>query len=772
MKKLKLFFTVLCLLAIASSAYGSYSASGLIYYSDTGLGAPNPTAKIFYSQASNPCTTYNDGTYSGGWIQGNVSNGTKMYVSASKGSYYGSYSWTVAGNSETGKNVPLSLSIAIVPGLGFGTEPVVFVGAGPQADNFAGAFALPEAGTIETNHYSTTMSFEPTAMTCMSVTPLPPFTDGFYCDIDNMTGEILIEAGSIDGYVPLSQDMNEPTPLFAVAWDVEEFQEPTKTCVVVTSCEFTTPAGQVNPVPHVTEYAIGQAACGSPYFRLDTEQDWQEALSVGHIYPMESTEWEYYMNQWDDYTLEGESYPDTNFISPLMPDGNLYVYEGGGDGGTDPNDAGLVMRWGDDSTPDGNYAAAYKYDYLIDPDLSNCTITLMVTAPQFDMAGNQINQVSFGIQNPPAGTGPIRSWFWNCGPGQAVPWNTPTMLKIDTSKTGIASATPAAAGYMRNPGFDIKNVQWLIVDENGTWIGGGTPAPAPGGVSGLWNYWHWMMISPNTTINKGVYLKWSQPPIAVDVNDPPIILGWDEYSDYNDCNIVADDWLCQDSRPITDIHWWGSFIGWNQPEPPPQMPSAFHIGIWTDVPNPNELNPDEFSHPNTLVWENYCYDYKWNFAGYDHDPRQYPDGIPPDGTVIEPEDSCFQFNQFLSQDEWFYQETDEPNGTVYWLSIAPIWDEEPQFAWGWKTRPHYWNDDAVVMQPRPWNPPVIGATMWNTGIPIQFPPYPDPEGITFDMSFELTTNEPGTPSADLNNDGIVDFVDFAYLADQWLTAGP
>ena len=28
------------------------------------------------------------------------------------------------------------------------------------------------------------------------------------------------------------------------------------------------------------------------------------------------------------------------------------------------------------------------------------------------------------------------------------------------------------------------------------------------------------------------------------------------------------------------------------------------------------------------------------------------------------------------------------------------------------------------------------------------------------------------PSADLNRDGIVDFIDFAILADQWLETGP
>jgi hypothetical protein len=78
-------------------------------------------------------------------------------------------------------------------------------------------------------------------------------------------------------------------------------------------------------------------------------------------------------------------------------------------------------------------------------------------------------------------------------------------------------------------------------------------------------------------------IKWSQPPVE---DDWGCINGWDEVSNYNTEPIIADDWVCLDDRPIKDIHWWGSFKGWKEPNPVPpgEMPSAFHIGIWTDVP--------------------------------------------------------------------------------------------------------------------------------------------------------------------------------------------
>jgi hypothetical protein len=51
--------------------------------------------------------------------------------------------------------------------------------------------------------------------------------------------------------------------------------------------------------------------------------------------------------------------------------------------------------------------------------------------------------------------------------------------------------------------------------------------------------------------------------------------------------------------------------------------------------------------------------------------------------------------------------------------------------------------------------------------PIEYP-----VGVSWDLAFELTTNESDPPSADLNIDGIVNLRDLSFLADQWLTAGP
>ncbi|MCP3940097.1 MAG: hypothetical protein GY710_01255 [Desulfobacteraceae bacterium] len=309
-----------------------------------------------------------------------------------------------------------------------------------------------------------------------------------------------------------------------------------------------------------------------------------------------------------------------------------------------------------------------------------------------------------------------------------------THTVINTSLQGVAAANPPATGYSSNPGFDITQAQFFLADENSNWIGGPLPIPPTGQpTQRIWNYWNNLIVMPNPVVNKGYHIKYEQPPLTID--DTNLIFGWDDLSVYHTPPIVADDWICKDDRPVTDIHWWGSFIGWTQPYLPPVIPSKFHIGIWTDVP----ATSTTASHPDKLIWENISASYVWNFAGYDKDPREE---LP----IEMQNEACFQFNLLLSQDDWFYQQPDpDADGTVYWLSIAAIYDNGPpeEYAWGWKTRPVYFNDNAVRIYQvsdstgnSNW-PPTVGYS-WSQGQPVKG------ADKFWDLSFELTTNTAST----------------------------
>ncbi|MBN1507590.1 MAG: hypothetical protein JW955_12130 [Sedimentisphaerales bacterium] len=240
-------------------------------------------------------------------------------------------------------------------------------------------------------------------------------------------------------------------------------------------------------------------------------------------------------------------------------------------------------------------------------------------------------------------------------------------------------------------------------------------------------------FDPQINSGKGG-LKWSQPAKSADAATPFLLNGWDEVSSLHLHQISADDWQCTDERPITGFQWWGSFEGWTQPMLPAVLPLAFQIGIWTDAPG----KAADSNHPDTLIWEMYCTHWTWNLAGQDDDPRGINRG-----------ETCFQFTCLLSQDQWFYQSpTTGTGGTVYWLSIAAVYDTDkpaPANPWGWTTRPYSFNNAAArvaqvavgTSRTGSW-PPVVGVR-WLAGESVQFP-----KGTKWDLAFELLTNQAGS----------------------------
>ena len=506
-----------------------------------------------------------------------------------------------------------------------------------------------------------------------------------------------------------------------------------------------------------------------PYFLLDSEMEWNEILvpvaDGPYIRAADPAEWADYMAQREMYLLDGDLPEPSVFLPP-----DLYVFPGDPADPNVPDEAGLVMAWGDQSLPEDNYTSGFIYQYGVDPDLRNCTLQLTVHPP------TAIVMVSFGLTDI---FGSQCSWTWN-NPANIPTAPPSTTIIINTNNVpalGVNSSTPAAGAFSCNPAFDMSKVATIFINETFHNSPGVFPPPTPGGGSlkFYWNAWDNMQVVPNNgggsggvIANTKSFIKYSQPPVTLE-EDPGMIIGWDELSVYDPGQVImADDWECKDERPITDIHWWGSFIGWTQPTIPSSLlPKAFHIGIWTDVPKgADEMFPD-FSHPGVLIWENYCDSYAWNFAGYDLDPRGQTEN-----------EACFQFNQLLSQDEWFRQPPlEDPNTpNIYWLSIAAVYEDGdvPQYPWGWKTREHFFMDDAVRIDQVnnsdgtiwPPSPLVVNQSLFASGRPVEFP-----EQVTWDLAFELTTNEQepchGIQS-DLNHDCKVDLPDLAIFASEWL----
>ena len=321
----------------------------------------------------------------------------------------------------------------------------------------------------------------------------------------------------------------------------------------------------------------------------------------------------------------------------------------------------------------GRYEACYRYDQFLLPQ------------EYFYQAG-----------------GPITSIFWVSisavySPGAPVehPWGWKTRPRDP------ASLAPDDAVVIWMPTAPVEGSQFME----------GLPIEWPEGQS-------WDMAFELGTV-QGQAFKWSQWPMGY--YPPDAFHGWDEYSVYGSRRqIVADDWRCTTPDPVTDVHWWGSFIGWSEPYPPEVgLPDAFHIAIWTDVP-PNGAG---FSHPGVVKWSYVCRDYRWTFVGWDFDPRG-----------IHPPEACFKFECDIPEELWFRQ---DPGENIYWVSIAAMYPtaQEVPYPWGWKTRPRDPEspapDDAVrIFVPTAPEP----GMLFEQGMPIEWP-----DGVSWDMAFALST---------------------------------
>jgi hypothetical protein len=799
----KFMFVLMVFSVLAGSCLAvNYSVSGKVYQKGTTI--PVPSASVTLSSSSGlQSTVFADsfGSFSVYWGGITSEIGNSMKLVASSGAATGQTLWTASQNTET-KNVEIAVTIQADPSLDLQAMPAHWVGSGVTGVTSSLVIQATSA-PVQVQNAQINLAFNGPIVGVANVVP---------------TAEDVTIVGwsvPVAGQLQVGVVVNPPRPVpdfpaesfFDVYFEVDIPEaDAIVATVTVDEALFNDLGGTFEFAgrPSETEYLVGEQDPPSPYFFIDDESEWLEALNAewpdGGIIPMSPAEWNHpdpnwgYMAQWFAHLEEGDPYP----IIPEFFPPELYVYGGGDDGNPDsnpdPDDAGLVMRWSDDTTPSGDLASAWKLDYGKDPDLTNCIVTVTATPP------SGIANISLGLQDM---NGYIRSWHWTCGPGMALPHDVPTTIRIDTSMIGLSASTPPASGFANNPLFDLTTVQFIVADENGTWVDT-QPVFPPGApqMPGIWNYWHNLSVIAKTNAYKGSYVKFSQPPQQFDQD---LIYGWDVQSffPFNFDNGVtftwaADDWICPDERPVTDVHWWGSFIGWTRPEMPPVVPDYFIMAIWKDVPADLTNQPPTPSHPKELLWVHHCDNWVWNYAGVDQDPRFEMEGYDHD-LFGEPQlnETCFQFNQLLSEDDWFYQEPMQelPDGTevpnIYWFSISAVYDgvddiAQVEYPWGWKTKPYDPNkapDPAVVitaLDPNtpPWDvaPGVAGhITEVIDYFPIILPdPSVYPDGTWFDLAFELTTNEPKCPglTADLNEDCIVSLPDFAIMAQEWLMTSP
>lgn len=191
--------------------------------------------------------------------------------------------------------------------------------------------------------------------------------------------------------------------------------------------------------------------------------------------------------------------------------------------------------------------------------------------------------------------------------------------------------------------------------------------------------------------------------------------GWDVLATVP--KVLADDWLCTESGPVSDVHLWGSwrydFIG---------QITNIHLSIHSNLPADTQI---PFSRPGELLWER-------DFGPDQFIVRPYGTGEqgwhnPNTQEWIRPDHLQFHQINIVKIPDPFRQIAN----TIYWLDVSvKVASPIPEAAWGWKTTKEHFMDDAV------WADYIAGA------VPV-WQPLIDPAGVTLDLAFVITP-EPAT----------------------------
>jgi PEP-CTERM motif len=219
--------------------------------------------------------------------------------------------------------------------------------------------------------------------------------------------------------------------------------------------------------------------------------------------------------------------------------------------------------------------------------------------------------------------------------------------------------------------------------------------------------------------------------------------------------VLADDFRCEETGLITDIHIWGSWLNDEFPLPPNH--GTFVLGIYDDIPAVAGTNIH--SRPGELLWDMQFRPGEYIARDYAIAPENFYD--PNIDQIIGIDTAVWQYNFFIDEPLALQQE----EGKIYWLAVTNvdpngdgIVDTQDLVAalaginrFGWKTSQDNFNDDAVFIDlPDAFGLPVDAITPPQgelaVGLPWQELRYPlgHPfETQSIDLAFVITP-EPAT----------------------------
>jgi len=164
--------------------------------------------------------------------------------------------------------------------------------------------------------------------------------------------------------------------------------------------------------------------------------------------------------------------------------------------------------------------------------------------------------------------------------------------------------------------------------------------------------------------------------------------------------ILADNFECTQTGPITDIHLWGSWL-WDVHDENVTFILSIHENL------PDTLNPSDYDLPGQVLWTKV-------FPPGSYTARIYAEQItegwldPPEQFYYPADTVCWQYNFAVEPGEAFRQLGDPTHPVIYWLDVQ-AYPSSTAAVFGWKTRyngpfrPAVWGQGAEPY-PGPWSP--------------------------------------------------------------------
>lgn len=210
--------------------------------------------------------------------------------------------------------------------------------------------------------------------------------------------------------------------------------------------------------------------------------------------------------------------------------------------------------------------------------------------------------------------------------------------------------------------------------------------------------------------------------------------GWDVRFMYP--MVLADDWKCSETGPVTDVHFWLSCFGDLADPANSALISKIHISIHDDIPTGPNIN---YSRPGRTLWQR------------DFNPTQFKIVPWPGGNQGWYDPSITTTSPYIEnnhQKMWqvniaeILEPFKQEQGKIYWLDLSVFSAPGTNAMFGWKSSADHFNDDAVwgIYDPTgvdnyPEN------VLWQE---LRYPPNSTyPIGQSMDLSFVITP-EPGS----------------------------